>query len=247
MKAQSRFAAALLGALIAAGCVAGAHGAAPEAGGIWAGSYTLPRTAAAVPISVDFGHNRATVAIDYGHAQSQDVRLTARNGRVAFSLPGRPRPVAFLGTVTRSAIAGVVSQGRLRGRFHLYRGGGVVPRTVGLFADNLTVVHFASEQPLLVDVQSGDIHGLRSSGTGFTVGTRIGDESGAGTLRADHKGLVWAGAHARLPVRQFEVRFPSGGATLAGTLTIPPATGRVAAAAFVAGSNGNHINPRCND
>ena len=45
-----------------------------------------------------------------------------------------------------------------------------------------------------------------------------------------------AASFARLPFRQLEVRFPSGGVTLSGTLTVPPGAGPHPAVAWVHGS-----------
>jgi uncharacterized protein len=228
-------------AAIGTGVRGAAVAAARPVSGDWSGTYTLPRSAGAVPFSVSFAKQSAIVAIDFGHAQSQTVHALVRGASVRFGIPGRPAAVSFRGTLHGAAILGSVSQGTLRGTFRLHRGDGAVARTLGLYADGLTVVHFANDPtvpyPLLVHLDSGDINGVGGTGPTFTIGRRIGDRGGAGTLRADPRQLMLTGQeHTRLAVRQFEVRLPSSGATLAGTLTLPPGTGPFAAAAIVHGS-----------
>ena len=75
------------------------------------------------------------------------------------------------------------------------------------------------------------------AGPVFVIGSGFATRASAGTARFEAEAAQIDGQPARrLRVRQFEVRFRSGGATLSGTLTIPPGAGKHAAVAFVHGS-----------
>ena len=143
----------------------------------------------------------------------------------------------FVGHATRSSIRGTVRQGSARGSFLLTRGTNSALFMRGVFtAGNRTfsVVDDPYGPPRLLDDDTGEVHGLFGSaiGSGFATRDPVG-----GAVRLGVNGGTIAGALAtRVPVRQLEVRFKSGNATLAGTLTIPPGTGPHPAVAFVQGS-----------
>jgi hypothetical protein len=87
----------------------------------------------------------------------------------------------------------------------------------------------------LVELPDGRTHGLNAALT--TVGTRLGETRGEGTLSVDRNGLTWtrqgtATRYDRVRLRQQEVRI----GRLAGTLTMPAGSAPLAAAALVHGS-----------
>jgi dienelactone hydrolase len=91
----------------------------------------------------------------------------------------------------------------------------------------------------VIDYSSGEIRSLHGRGPGRDlVGAGITLQNPiSGELRFAGNGLSWHGVDAsRVALRSFEVRFPSRGATLSGTLTLPPGAGPFAAAALVHGS-----------
>jgi dienelactone hydrolase len=90
----------------------------------------------------------------------------------------------------------------------------------------------------LVDLDSGEVHGLYPDGPAFLIGSGFATRNPVGgTARFDAAGARLAGESvSRRRLRQLEVRFRSGDAVLSGTLTLPPARGRHAAVAFVHGS-----------
>jgi pimeloyl-ACP methyl ester carboxylesterase len=110
----------------------------------------------------------------------------------------------------------------------LYRSGG----------HTVAVVEDPDEPPRLVNLESGEVHGLFADAGGYRVGTGYATLGsgvgrlvvGGGQVRLD--GRAWA----RVPVRTTDVRFRSGGATLAGTLMVPPGAGLHPAVAWVTGS-----------
>src|SRR5205085_2467915 len=84
--------------------------------------------------------------------------------------------------------------------------------------------------PCLLELPSAATHGI---GRSLTVGRRLGDTSGDGSIAVDATGFTWNGAHfARASVRQREVRIGADAATL----TLPPGAGPFPAAVMVHGS-----------
>ena len=72
--------------------------------GTWSGSYTLPRGAQPAAISVELRGGTAVATLGPGHAVSTQVPVRVTPGRLRFSLPGRPAPVAFDGRLRHSAM-----------------------------------------------------------------------------------------------------------------------------------------------
>jgi dienelactone hydrolase len=221
-------------ALLAGGCAPGARAA---VAGSWIGSYRLPATAAPVAISIELRAGRATVSLGPGHAGATSVRASVRGTRLRLSLPGRPARLVFAGVLRRRALAGSVAQGPLRGCSRAVRGAAGVLPLLGLYrrgSDAVAVVRAAGFAPWLLALPSGDVHGL---GPSLSVGPRLGETAGAGSLRTRPGRLTWTrgastAAYARVPLRQQEVRVGS----LAGTLTLPPGPGPFPAVAWVHGS-----------
>jgi dienelactone hydrolase len=90
----------------------------------------------------------------------------------------------------------------------------------------------------LDDLDTGEVHALYPRGNGFDVGSGFATRKPvAGAVHLGASGGTILGAPAtRVSLRQFEVRFPSRGATLSGTLTLPTGSGPSPAVAFVHGS-----------
>src|SRR4051812_722045 len=87
--------------------------------GPWTGTYSLGGSA---EVAFDVAGKRANVALGVGHAGLQSVPVSAARGKLAFRLPGAPRPVVFSGRLTRGHIRGTVRQGTTRGPFQARRG-----------------------------------------------------------------------------------------------------------------------------
>ena len=205
--------------------LAGAAPSMPSAvGGSWKGTYDLRGRDS---ITFVVSGRRATVALGPSHASAQTVAFVQRNGHVRFQLPGRPSPVVFEGQLRNGRIVGTAKQGSLRGSFRAGRGSSPRLLAQGFYADGRAVVDTPFGAPRLVDLNTGEVHGLYARGPAFDIG------SGFAT-RAPTAGLASFGP--RLRYRQLEVRFRSGSVLLAGTLTIPRGGGRRPAVAFVHGS-----------
>jgi len=215
---------------LAAPFVAGA----PPAAGTWSGSFTLPAAAEPVRVSVA---TSGTVVLGPGHVPELRTRVTVNGARIRFSVPGRPAPIAFDGTVRNGRLAGVVRQGAARGTFSLRRG--ALSRDRGLGAYRLASGHtlgvFGADGPRIgVDFETGAVGGLFAAGAGYTVGSGILTRgTPVGTARLGGAEGTWLGETAtRLPGRSLEVRFGS----LAGTLWLPAGGGRHPAVALAHGS-----------
>ena len=206
--------------------------------GWWVGTYTLggPNT-----ITFQLSGRRAVVALGLGHAGVQTVNASTGGARVRFQLPGRPQAVDFAGTLNGNKIRGTVAQGRTRGTFAVRRGQGRTLIAAGLYVAgdrNLAVVDDPYGPARLDDLDSGALNGLYPSGGSFAIGSGWATRTPSrGTATFATRTAVVAGARAtRTATRQLEVRFQSAGATLSGTLTLPPGSGRHPAVAFVTGS-----------
>jgi pimeloyl-ACP methyl ester carboxylesterase len=232
--------------LIAAGC--GGNGDRPAAGttgspaGSWVGSYALGGPGR-LALTFDGAHGH--VALGVGHADFQVVPVSFASGAVHFSLPGRPRPLTFDGTVAAGRITGAVQQGTARGTFSLRPGQapdllarGVFRTSAGLQA----VVDDPYGPARLVDLETGAVHALYPAAPGFVIGS--GFASRAPTIGTAQLGgakpQINGRPARRVPTRQLEVRFRSGATTLSGTLSVPAtpgsSAGKHAAVAFVHGS-----------
>jgi uncharacterized protein len=224
-------------ALVCAGSAGVAAGAGTALNGSWVGTYTLGRSAELV-VAVNGG--RATVALGVGHAGVQVVPLSAKSGRVRFQLPGSPALV-FSGRLAAGRVSGTVNQGTARGIFKLRRG--TAPELVarGLYSDGARVLALVDDPygpARLLDLDSGEVRGVYPSGASFVVGSGFATRSPTvGTARFDASGAQVGNASAqRIRVRELEVRFPSTGATMSGTLALPPGPGPHPAVAWVHGS-----------
>lgn len=200
----------------------------------WTGTYALPATAAPVAISVQVDGGKATVSLGPGHSGATVVALGAHGTRVRFSLPGLPQNVVFDGTVRGAKLAGTVRQGTLRGTFALRRGVSRIVSLLGVYRSDagagLAVLEADGLSPFLIEFPSGATHGV---GPSLTVGERLGDTGGNGSIAVDATGFVWKGTHyRRLALRQREVRVGVDAATL----TLPPGAGPFPAVAMVHGS-----------
>jgi len=169
------------------------------------------------------------------------VPISTRGSTVRFRLPGSPTPLSFEGTLAGAAIRGTVRQGDARGAFLVHRGEGRALLAAGLYRAGgrvLGVVDDPYGPARLVDLDSGEVEALYPSGAAFAIGSGFATRAPVrGKARFTVGGAVVAGARGtREPTRQLEVRFPSDGAVLSGTLTLPPGPGSHAAVAFVHGS-----------
>ena len=208
------------------------------ANGEWSGTYTLAGGKDAVAVTV--AGRGATVGLGAGHASVQDVRVTRRGSAVRFALPGRPSALTFSGRLVRGRLTGTVRLGSGRGTFSLRRGRapGVVAR--GLYGSDgrLAVVDDPFGPARLVDLGSGEVHALYPAGRAFRIGSGFATRDPVvGTATFSVAAARVRGASApRVAPRQLEVRFPTGDAVLAGTLTLPPGAGPHPAVAWVHGS-----------
>ena len=203
--------------VVAAAALAAACATGPATAASWTGTFRLPAAAEPVAIDVQLDAGHATVSLAPGHAGR--TRVAAASGRrVRFTLPGG---VAFDGRRVRSTISGTVRQGTLRGAFRLSAGTPRVLPALGLYraADGsaVAIVQATGLPTWLVELPSGDVHGLGSRLT--TVGTRLGDTGGNGTLAVAAAGVTWtrggrATRYDRVPLRQREVRVGAIAATL---------------------------------
>jgi len=151
----------------------------------------------------------------------------------------------FEGKLTGRSISGTVVQGALHGTFRLVRSPAApLPESapgVYRFPSGRTIGIVDLGGLRLVDLASGDIHGLfRRGTTRYRIGSTFGiatPAEGEIVFSRDGQTLTSSSERAvRVPLRQEEVRFPAGGATLAGTLTLPEGAAPHAAVAIVHGS-----------
>jgi dienelactone hydrolase len=200
----------------------------------WNGAYSLPASAQPVAISVRLHGRTATVALGRGHSSSTTVVVKLRGTQVRFAFPGLPANVVFDGAVKKGVLSGSVRQGRLRGTFRLGRGRSRVLELFGLYragdGSTVSVVQATGFPAWLVELPGGETHGI---GPALTVGDRLGDTSGNGSITQDATGISWKGVHyTRVALKQREVRVGVDAATL----TIPPGPGPFPAAVMVHGS-----------
>jgi dienelactone hydrolase len=211
--------------------VTAALAAAAVLSGSWTGTYSLPAASDPVDISVQLHGKSALVALGRGHASLTSVPVAVRGAHVRFVFPGG---VAFDGMLKGNAVSGTVWQAKVRGSFALRRGASRVLSLFGLYRSAegkvVTVNQATGFSPWLVELPTGEVHGI---GPPLTVGDRLGDTVGNGSVAVDPGGLTWKGTrYARVALRQREVRV---GVTAA-TLTLPPGPGPFPAVAMVHGS-----------
>ena len=219
---------------LAALAVVAAAGADAAATATWTGTFRLGLSAEPVRLGVDPAHG--LVVLGAGHAPETRTRVRLAGGRLRFSLPGRPVPVAFDGRVRGARITGTVRQGSSRGSFTLGRGALPSDRALGAYrlAGGGALGVFGADGPRVgVAFDSGAVHGLFGSWPSFAVGSGILTRGTAIGSARFGDGATWLGdAATRLPIRYLEVRFGA----LAGTLWLPAAPGRHAAVALAHGS-----------
>lgn len=200
----------------------------------WVGTYALPASASPVAIVVRLRGRRADVSLGPGHSGTTQVALTLHGKRVRFDFPGLPQNMTFGGAIRGARLSGSVRQGVLDGTFSLRRGGSRIVPLLGAYRSSggaeIAVLEADGLPPFLVEYPSGATHGISQS---LTVGERLGDKSGNGSIRVDQTGFSWKGTHySRVRLRQREARVGVDAATL----TLPSGSGRFPAAAMVHGS-----------
>ena len=219
-------------------CAAGvAAGAGTAVSGSWVGTYTLGGSADVV---VDVHGGRATVALGVGHAGVQTVPATT-GGELRFTLPGRPVPLRFRAQLQAGSLVGTVSQGAAHGSFRARRGRSTDLIARGLYAaggETIAVVDDPYGPARLVDLDSGEVHALFAERLAFRIGSGFASrDPPGGVARFDAaRARLGAASLARVRMRELEVRFPSSGAMLSGTLTVPAGVGPHPAVAWVHGS-----------
>lgn len=200
----------------------------------WTGTYALPASAPPVAIVVRVEGAKAIVSLGPGHAAATPVTVAVHGVRIRFGFPGLPQNVVFDGVQRGRSLSGSVRQGALRGTFSLRRGVDRTVQLLGVYRSSggagVAVTEADGLPPTLVEFPSGAVHGI---GPSLTVGERLGDTTGNGSLATDATGFTWKGTHyTRLALRQREVRIGVDAATL----TLPPGPGRFPAAVMVHGS-----------
>jgi pimeloyl-ACP methyl ester carboxylesterase len=200
----------------------------------WAGTYALPAVSPPVAIVVQLHGRAATVSLGPGHASSQPVTVVLRGKRVRFSLPGLPQNVVFDGAIRGARLSGSVRQGRLRGTFALRRGRNRTVSLLGFYRSaagaDAAILAADGLPPFLLELPSGATHGI---GPSLTVGQRLGETRGNGSLAVGSTGFTWKGTrYRRVALRQREVRVGVDAATL----TLPAGSGPFPAVAMVHGS-----------
>ena len=225
--------------------VATAAGGSRAARVAWSGEFTLPPGSQPVELMVLESGASAVVSLGPGHATGVRASLARSGGRFAFSLPGRPSPLVFSGAAKGAAVTGTVRQGRASGRFRLARVTALpVDSVLGLYRLRTGEVLGLFDYRRLglpvwaVSYSTGAFHALSGGPSALLAGPTVLRTSPTVARGAVSGGrLTWQGVTgARLAVRQYEVRFPSGGIALAGTLTVPATPGRHPAVAVVHGS-----------
>lgn len=225
--------------LVVAAAIAGA--ACANAGAAsWVGSFRLPATAAPVELSVVQTRSRVTVSLGPGHAGRQVVAANTTSGQLRFAIPGRPAAVIFAGRRAGGRLSGSVRQGSLRGTFTLRPGVSHVLPALGLYRSSsgaaVAIVQAKGLPTWLVELESGDVHGLNGSLT--TVGRVLGQTSGDGMLATGPGSIAWTHdgqttRYERVVLQQEEVRVGA----IAATLTIPAGRGPFPAVAMTHGSD----------
>ncbi|HEY8030285.1 MAG TPA: alpha/beta hydrolase [Gaiellaceae bacterium] len=200
----------------------------------WSGAFALPRAASPVAIVVQMHGREATVSLGPGHGRATAVAVTVNGIRVRFRLPGLPQDVVFDGALRGDRLAGSVRQGALSGTFTLGRAPNRIVSLLGAYRSSggaeIAVLEADGLSPFLIELPSGATHGI---GASLTVGARLGETNGDGSLTVDAAGFSWKGTpYARVAFRQLEVRVGVDAATL----TLPIGSGPFPAVAMVHGS-----------
>jgi dienelactone hydrolase len=182
---------------------------ASAASAVYAG--TIRFTAAeASGIGLLVENDAVTVTLAPGHVARARVALRRSGGTLHFGVPGRPAPIVFALRVAGTRLVGTAAQGPARATVTLTRG-----RT----SPDTAVGYFGSPR---VEVARFTRYGFSTRPVAIDLDT--------GAFSAPPP------ATGRTAVRQYEVRIPAAGATLAGTLTVPPGPGPHPGVVYVSGS-----------
>jgi dienelactone hydrolase len=177
--------------------------------GTYTGTVRFP-VAEPSNVTVVLAQRSAVVTLGPGHVARAQVVVTRSKGTVRFTAPGLPVNVRFAVKRKGSRLVGTVTQGAAKATVTLRKGGSADTRLGYFAAPNVQVARFTrhgfSTGPFAIDLATGAF------------------------------GAAPTSPGVRLDVRQFDVRFPSGRTTLAGTLTIPPGAGPHPGVVYVSGS-----------
>jgi hypothetical protein len=162
-------------------------------------------------VTLKLGRGTVTVSFGPGHVAHAEVPLKRKGKTLRFEVPGLPKPIVFQLTSKGRKFSGTATQGAAHATVTLARGRTSVDTNLGYFSSpNVEVARFTthgfSTRPFAIDLATGAF------------------------------GSAPARAGTRLDVRQYDVRFPNGKTTLAGTLTVPPGAGPHPAVVYVSGS-----------
>lgn len=230
-----------------AGAAVGAGTAARAINGTWVGTFVLPTGSQRTGIAITVSEARATVWLPGGHAAETVATARTSRDRLRLQLPGRPTGLRLDGRLRGREIVGTARQAGLRGTFRLRRGTPPDWGTLGLYAFPGGRVMSVIDNPWFprqaTQLESGEIHALfRTGRNAYEIGAALGARAPAVGSAFTRDTMIWrrsAAAEeraARMRLRQQEVRFRSGNAWLAGTLTLPNGAGRHPAVAIVRGA-----------
>jgi dienelactone hydrolase len=177
--------------------------------GTYTGTVTF-RGAEPSNVTVALAQRTATVTLGPGHVARARVTVTRSHGAIRFTAPGLPVNMRFSVKKKGARLVGAATQGAAKGTVTLQKGGGLDTRLGYFVSPDVEVARFTR-------------HGYSTAP--FAVDLATGAFGAAPTSRG-----------VRLDVRQFDVRFRSGKATLAGTLTVPPGAGPHPGVVYVSGS-----------
>ena len=220
--------------------IVGLGTASPAASGSWVGRYTLN---GGDELALTLSGRQALVALGAGHADLQAVPLSTAGGRIRFQLPGRPAAGRLRRSDRERASSPARSaRARLRGTFSARPGSGA-----GLVARGLYRAGRHARGRRRRPLRPGPARRSRLGQGARALSRRApASRSAPDSRRAPRRRGPPPSARRlpestgstakRLRVRQLEVRFRSGTVTLAGTLSLPPGSGKHAAVAFVHGS-----------
>src|SRR5262249_18410165 len=139
-----------------------------------------------------------------------EATLRRAKGTVRFSAPGLPRALSFVLRPKGTRLTGTATQGPARATVTLTRGRTSPDESLGFYASpQVEIARFTR---------------FGFSAAPFAVDAVTGAFSAPPRLRV------------RLDVHQYEVRVPTSGAVLAGTLTLPPGDGQHPGVVYVSGS-----------
>jgi dienelactone hydrolase len=161
-------------------------------------------------ISLRIASSAATITLAPGHLAQAQVSLRRVKGSLRFSAPGLPRPLAFVLRSKGKHLTGTAMQGSARAIVALTRGRAGPDTTLGYYVSPAVEI-------------------TRFTRFGFSTAP-FAIDTGTGAFEPPPR------SGRREDVHQYEVRIPSSGAVLAGTLTLPPGAGPHPAVVYVSGS-----------